>query len=150
MTLNRLIRTFALASLVSGIASGSLAGETYFKCTKADNTITYMETKPTTTACASIEEIKVNTGRGTPGAHQGNTDSNNDAARKGQEDRETAERNAKMDEACSNRRANLEVLKTSTAITVKNPDGTSKPLSREEVEQRIQDSEKYIKDFCSK
>lgn len=147
MTLNHLCRTLALASLCLGLATGSLAGETYFKCTKANKEVSYTENKPTT-GCETVEEVKVSTGRGVVGNAQQTSITPKEETKKpeiaGVEDRKAA-----VSENCEIQRANLATMRNTASVSEKDAQGNIKPLSAEEIEQRIANAEKYLQDFCS-
>jgi len=125
-----------------------------FKCTAEDGKISYLDTRPST-GCVTIEVVRVNVGKGTPGTaveDQENGTAANGTGKEGSDakvDKAIAEKKAAIKKDCDAQKKNLETLKTKTFVQTKGEDGKLRTLTPEELVERKGQVEEYVKTMCS-
>ena len=144
------VAQFYLSIFIAAISTSALAATEAFKCTAEDGKISYLDTRPAT-GCVTIEVVRINVGKGTPGDDQATADdagSSTDPADP-KYDKEVAEKQAEMKKDCDTKKTNLNTLKTSSNVQTKDEEGKTRRMTAEEQVKMTKDVQDYLDTYCS-
>jgi len=150
LTMLRKYKFILLALVLAGFANASWSEEFYRW--KDKNGVQHYGSKPPKGVAA--KKVKVYGGKGrASGATSDVADNNKAEKNTPPETPEQAAERKKFQQAqskdCKQERSRLSTLKANKPIRMKQPDGSLKYLSKEEVAKEIKRSEKYMSDLCS-
>lgn len=144
----------AVASVLGGwLLAGQVAAENYYRWTDETGVVHYGSTPP-----KGVEAVKVKTWGG--GSKTGDSateqtasnEAENSAAPAAPPSPEEKERQRKVaerqQEVCKQEQQRLEVLKRPGRIRMKQPDGSFRYMTQDEIQQEINTTQKVIGDSC--